>query len=736
MFWSKRNRMRKMPLTRESHFVWFLIFGSVLSLIFMGARLPQDIQSLSTVDRDKTGWALSQVETGFYQLNAAVLQESRQDPVDSELIRLRAEVALGRLEIIKTSKNRELLSKHDDSHEWFRALERFKEQTIEIIDRPRPLNLADIAELESLIKSVLPMVRRLSVAGFVVATEQEERRRIHVTQEIMRFGILAIALLVSLALSLLYLTRLLKRAREKDVQLRTLTARLSTTLEASLDGVLVVDKTGKIIDFNEAATRVFGWRQKDILGKSVNETISPALGAHQNWSTSIHHLRFPKVRSFGEHRFESLALRKNNDLFPVEVTVTPLNDESGEVHLIAFKDISDLKAYENKVVDARKEAERTNKAKTQFLRAMSHEMRTPLTVILGALELLHIENLGNKQAALVNSATVSSEMLLALMNDALDITRVETGDIVLNPVAFSLLETTRATVDMITPLATMKGLGISIEFDSGINGDYFADRIRLSQILTNLLGNAVKYTDSGAIKVVVTGVRESKGVLTTIQIIDTGPGISEDQRERIFEYFVTSAVMQNERQLRSDGLGLPLSRKIARLLGGDITLDCEAEKGSTFTLELFLNYALSPVPHNLNSRIENQQPMSILLVEDMAQTSRVLEEFLLHFNHNVESASNGIEGIQKALKSRFDLIIMDVNMPLLDGREATRRIRDGGGPNKRTFILGLTAHNPADVREDLRNAGMNTVHAKPIRLLKLQEILQHPDIVRDRRCAS
>ena len=494
---TERKKLFKLPLNKESCLVWFLVFGSVLSLIFMGARLPQDIRSLSTVEKDDKGWTLSQIESGLYQLSATVLRESKHESIDSELIRLRTEIVLSRLEIIKTRQNRDLLSRHKNSDQWYKAIERFKEQSIQIIDWPGPLDLERVESLDASIASVLPMIRELSVAGFVVATEQEAQRRIEVTQKIMRFGILAIALLVSLAVSLLYLARLLTRAREKDAQLRNLAIRLSAILEASLDGVVVTDRHGKIIDFNEAATRVFGWSQQDILGKLLNDTISPGLGERQNWNSRIDHLQFPKVRVLGDHRFESLALRKDGEQFPVELTVTALNDASGEIYLIAFKDVSDQKDCENKAVEARKEAERADKAKTQFLRAMSHEMRTPLSVIIGALELLRIEKLSEKQANYVNSATASSEMLLALMNDALDITRVETGDIVLNPVIFSLMDTIKSVVDMIEPLAFKKGLTVSIDFDPAINRTYCADKTRITQILMNLLGNAVKYTDSG-----------------------------------------------------------------------------------------------------------------------------------------------------------------------------------------------------------------------------------------------
>ena len=711
-------------LSKQNYIIWLLALGSLLSLLVMGVMLPHNIRRLSTVERDKTGWTLSQVEAGFYQLSATILHESKQDSLDSDLIRLRTEIILSRLELLKTKKNRELLSTHRDSTEWYKTIENFEDESIQIIDQPGPLSLANINKLDTLIRLTLPKIRELSVAGFVLATEQEARSRIDVTQKIMRFGLLAMVLLISLAISLLYMARLLTRAKEKDSQLRSSTTRLSATLEASLDGVVIADESGRIIDYNEAAVRVFGWTQKEILGRLINETITPPLGKYSIWGGSLHHLRFPKVRLFSDHRFESLAMRKSGEVFPVEVTVTALTDLTGKIYLIAFKDISDLKIYENEAIEAREEAERTNQAKTQFLRAMSHEMRTPLSVIIGSLDLLRIEQLSKRQMNYVDSATSSSDMLLALVNDSLDITRVETGDISLNPENFTLLGACVNVVNMIKPLADRKSLSISMEFATDVDHIYFADKLRISQIITNLLGNAVKYTDSGSINVIVSGISEKTGVAISVRVIDTGPGIPVEQHENIFEYFVTSGAMQNGRQPRSDGLGLPLSKKIAKLMGGDILIESNADTGITFILELFLEFAKAEthtVPEISN---ENPPSMCILVVEDTVQTAQILRDFLIYLNHRVDQAHNGIEAIKKAHGSRYDLILMDVNMPLLDGLETTRRIRSASGPNRDTFILGLTAHKPADVQEELLNAGMNAVYSKPIHLSRLKEILK------------
>jgi len=462
MFWSENKGISSFTSKLARGFVWGLVSGSVLLLIVMGARLPQEIQSLSAVEGDKTGWHFSQIESSVYKLDVILSRESELLSPNSAAIRMQAEIALAHLSLIDTKTNRALLSSFDQADAWYQTVEEFVDYIVQKIDTQGSLSARDVKEIEKQIRNTIPTIRSLSVAGFIVATQEEEKRRVEATEKITRFGSLVIFLLVVLAISSLYLSRLLRLEREKDAKLRVSAKRLAATLEASLDGVVVVDITGRIIDFNNAASRVFGWTRNEIVGKFVNDTISPALGLNENWSSQHDYLKFPTLRRYSEHRFESIAMRKMGEAIPVEVTVTELKDNSGDIFIIAFKDISDHKLARKKIMTAQVEAERANQVKTRFLQAMSHEMRTPLAVILGFLELLSIGNLQKKEKKYVNSAVESGNLLLELMNDALDITRIETGNLSLNPQSFSLLDAVNQVAEMIEPLAQQKGLTLTI----------------------------------------------------------------------------------------------------------------------------------------------------------------------------------------------------------------------------------------------------------------------------------
>ena len=724
MFWNENNWISSFSSKLAIGFVWGLVSGSVLLLVVMGARLPQEIQSLSTVKGDKTGWHFSQIESSVHKLDAILSRESELLSPNSATIRMQAEIVLAHLSLISTKTNRALLSSFDTADTWYQTVEEFVDYIVQKIDRQGSLSVRDVKEIEERIKNTIPTIRSLSVAGFIVATQQEQKRRIEVTEKIKRFGLLVIFLLVVLAISSLYLSRLLRLRREKDAKLRVSAKRLAATLEASLDGVIVVDITGRIIDFNNAASRVFGWTQNEIIGKFVNDTISPELGKHENWSTQHDYLTFPVIHRHSKHRFESLAKRKVGEAIPVEVTVTPLEDNSGDIFIIAFKDISDHKLARKKIMRAQVEAERANQVKTRFLQGMSHEMRTPLAVILGFLELLSIANLQKKEKKYVNSAIESGNLLLEIMNDALDFTRIETGDLSLNPQSFSLLDAVNQLAEMIEPLAQRKGLSLTIDFDNELNHHFHTDKLRLLQILTNLLTNAVKYTDSGSIMIAVTGIEEGDETSIIFRITDTGQGIPTDQQESIFDYFVTSSSVSTEHSIRSDGLGLPLSRKLARLLGGKISLQSKVGKGSTFTLEVPMTKGRRASRTVVETHTTNTICRSVLIVDDSLQNIELLTEYLNHSNNSVTRAHDSQEAVDIASVTAFDLIIMDIHMPLLNGIEATRSIKNGKGPNRNTFILGLTAHNPALIRLESKAAGMNAVLGKPIKLIELQKVMQ------------
>jgi len=430
-------------------------------------------------------------------------------------------------------------------------------------------------------------------------------------------------------------------------------------------------------------------------------------------------------------RVELTAWRKNGEEFEVELNMTYVERNDDAIYMAYIRDISDRKVAEKILIEARDRAERTDKAKSQFLAVMSHEMRTPLAGIIGVMDLLKTTKLSKKQDHYVQIATSSGEVMLEHINEALDITRIEGGAFELSPQEFNLPDLARSLVEVLKPLANEKELSLELQIDDNIKAYFLGDSHRIRQILTNLLGNSIKFTDEGSIQFVISCSHEADVSRLKFTITDTGLGIAPENHEKIFEDFVAIS-SGDERQSRGDGLGLSISRKIARQMGGDIIVESNINEGATFILNLPLKQVAKTdvvEPKALDIPIENFKKINVLVVEDSTTNREVLCDMLEGMGHNVSSATNGLETLDLAKKQIFDIIFMDINMPIIGGIEATHKIRSGGGLNSKTYIAGLTAHGSDEFGVEAKEAGMDCYITKPIRLAALRKIIS--DVISD-----
>ena len=424
-------------------------------------------------------------------------------------------------------------------------------------------------------------------------------------------------------------------------------------------------------------------------------------------------------------RVELTAWRKNGEEFEVELNMTYVERNDDAIYMAYIRDISDRKVAEKILIEARDRAERTDKAKSQFLAVMSHEMRTPLAGIIGVMDLLKTTKLTKKQDHYVQIATSSGEVMLEHINEALDITRIEGGALNLSPQEFNLADLVRSLVEVLKPLASEKVLNLDFQIDSNIKTNFMGDSLRIRQILTNLLGNSIKFTDEGSIKFVIGHSYVSDVSTVKFKITDTGVGIAPENHEKIFEDFVAIS-SGDQRQTRGDGLGLSISRKIARQMGGDIIVESNINEGATFIFSLPLaQVAKTDVVERkgFDIPVENSKKINVLVVEDSITNREVLCDMLEGMGHKVSGAINGLEALGQVKKQIFDIIFMDINMPIMGGIEAAEKIRSGGGLNSKTYIAGLTAHGSDEFGVEAEQAGMDCYFTKPIRLAALRKII-------------
>lgn len=696
-----------------------------LFLGLMVSNLLFQLRDLSTAAGDNTQWSISQLDTEFANLNSALLDKLANGDQSFDDIQLRVDIALSRLSIINSGRAGEVFGENDKAKALIAPLNAFAAQAITIIDRPGALTKTDLSSLRDLVRDIRPNVREIALLGVSLGAERSQERRALFAQQLTRTGGIAIALLLMMTGLMVLLDRLLRRTMLRDAELLASSKQLAATVAASLDAIVTADASGKIIEFNASAEDVFGWSRDEIIGRTMEETFIPQhmRDAHHDGMKRYLATGLPRVVDGG--RVELAALRKAGDEFPVELNITTFKKGEDTKFIAYIRDISERKITEQKLIDARDRAERTDKAKSQFLTVMSHEMRTPLNGILGVLDLLKTTKLTQKQKRYAQIATASSEILLEHINEALDITRIEAGALLVTPQNFVLLELVTSLTDVLEPLALEKNLNITLQIEDSMQMAFFGDSNRIRQILTNLIGNAIKFTDTGHVGLEVSGIHGPLHSYAKFAVTDTGAGIAPRHQEQVFEDFVALS-HGDGRQTRGDGLGLSISRKIARRLGGDITLASEVGEGSTFTLTVPLQRRkdVSQVDQSVSAPTHQEGKVcKILVVEDNSINRKVLGDMLRGMGHELHEAVDGKDCLKKAQDQPFDLIFMDISMPVMDGLEATRRLRAGRGPNASTHIVGLTAHGREEYREGAGRAGMNRFHTKPIRLDALRGII-------------
>ncbi|HEY2708576.1 MAG TPA: ATP-binding protein [Caulobacteraceae bacterium] len=374
---------------------------------------------------------------------------------------------------------------------------------------------------------------------------------------------------------------------------------------------------------------------------------------------------------------------------------------------------------------ARAEAEAANNTKSEFLATMSHEIRTPLNGVLGMAQAMAAGELGGEQRERLDVIRRSGESLLAILNDILDISKVEAGKLEIEQVDFDLGEVLGGVLATFAPLAMQRGLRLTVEF-AGAEGVYRGDPTRMRQIVSNLVSNALKFTPAGAIRVV--GVLEAHAL--RIDVADTGIGMSSEVTEGIFGKFV-QADASTTRRYGGTGLGLAISRELAMLMGGSIDLASAPGKGSVFTVRLPLERigeARAPAPNRANAEplLEAMDRVRILAAEDNQINRLVLKTLLGQIGLEPDIVSDGALAVEAWRSGAYDVILMDIQMPEMDGVTATRMIRseERATGRVRTPILGLTANAMSHQVADYRQAGMDGHVAKPIDIAKLFQALE------------
>ncbi|EHR72653.1 signal transduction histidine kinase [Burkholderiales bacterium JOSHI_001] len=383
-----------------------------------------------------------------------------------------------------------------------------------------------------------------------------------------------------------------------------------------------------------------------------------------------------------------------------------------------------LEAAAERLGEARLEAEAANRAKSTFLANMSHEIRTPFHGLLGMLALLRDSRLDNRQQDFLRTATESADHLLAILDDILDLSKLESGSLTLMPAPHPLRALLAEVESLMRPQAQAKGLALRLDTDPKLPEHATLDATRVRQVLFNLLSNAIKFSDSGSVSLHVRNTETIPGgePVLEFEVADTGVGMDEFTMARLFQRFSQGHQRPTHPQGGS-GLGLEISRNLARLMGGDLIARSTPGVGSVFTFRMPLRIDRAPQPQPPLVDAASIGPLQVLVAEDHPINRKYLAALLERMGHPSRFVENGLEAYQALQEHRFDLVLMDVHMPVMDGIEATEHIRALPAPASATRIVALTADVFADTRERCLRAGMDEVITKPVSLESLKALL-------------
>ena len=496
---------------------------------------------------------------------------------------------------------------------------------------------------------------------------------------------------------------------------------LSSILNISSEGIILTDARQNILLFSHGAEVIFGYSAEEVVGQPLEILISPELRADHGALVDGFGKGPVSSRRMGKSRGVT-GYTKDGRLVPVEVGLSRLMTRNGLIFTAIIRDISETIQAEAALNQALSEATRANQAKSAFLATMSHEVRTPLNGILGMVQAMAFDSLPPKQAERLEIIRSSGQNLLDILNDVLDLSKIEAGKLELDIQEFDLETLLERTQETFSALAMQKGLAFKSHVRSAAKGAYLGDPLRLRQVLSNLTSNAIKFTDRGEVRVTVDRVDD----VLTLTVSDSGIGIPVEIQQQIFNKFEQGDLTAS-RRYGGTGLGLSICRDLVQLMGGTIEVQSLPGAGTSFCVRVPLDYVgqvpslpeITAQPSGPEAR--SASSMRLLVAEDNRANQLVIDTLLRQAGITPVIVPDGKAAVSAWEADRWDLILMDVQMPEMDGPTATAiiRRREQDRRQDRTPILALTANAMDHQVVEYRHAGMDGVIAKPIEVAKL-----------------
>ena len=512
-----------------------------------------------------------------------------------------------------------------------------------------------------------------------------------------------------------------RAAVERDLRLSE--SKLNSIFQSVPEAIVVADTQGRIVQCNGATSAMFGHPMEALIGQRI-QVLMGAQEQQEHDAYMAQYLSSGVARMLNQPRVVE-GRRRDGTLFPVRLTISETRVDQGHFFVGVMQDFTAIHNAQALLVEAKNKAEQDNRLRGEFLANMSHEIRTPMNGILGMTELA----LGTDDTRLhkeyLTLARDSANHLLHIINEILDFSKIEANALELECLPVSPAQLIRHTARSLEQLANAKGIALLVDTDPSVPDGVLLDPVRMRQVLTNLIGNAIKFTEVGHVRVSTScePTDDPQVVGACIRIADTGVGFDPSRKEALFSPF-TQADGSVTRAFGGTGLGLAITRRLLQLMGGDVTADATPGQGAVFEVRLPLRLAppdAQPPAAAERPGVAFDRRLSVLLVEDHEINRKLAEIMLARSGCDCVCAKNGEEALSVLSQQDFDVVLMDVMMPVMDGLSALRLLREReAGTGRRTAVLMVTAHAMTGDRERFLAAGADGYVSKPMSQVVLE----------------
>ena len=691
-----------------------IMLAVTIIAVFAFLQIERQLGRSKTIESDNRTWALSQIEVDQLRLEVALLDALRQSGPD-QLARLRLayDILFSRVQLIRGTPGMSDLSiRQSKGWEMLSGKTGLIAQMLPLIDGPDDRLIAALPGLIPLSMAADLPLREAVVDAVLHSMSLSDKVRAELRQTLGTLKVALIILLVALGLLLMTVFLQARAQRNHARMLELAVHNLRATIESSRDAVLIVDSDDRAVRMNKAGERMIGREiTPDAPMRMAEILVSEEGPAHGDAARAQVHCR-----------------RQDGRLLPVELTIDSVRTATGDMFKIAFlRDMSDQLERETRLSEALKAARQGEETKDRFLAVMSHEMRTPLMGLLSAIDLMETTtSLDPQQVSLMDIMRGSGIAALEQVNNVLELTRLSSRDARDYPAStFNLRDAIFEQVRQFEVLAVRRGTTIRCTADTECTGTIRASLTLLRRIVNNLLSNAIKFTRDGMIDVSLQAGESLRPGYSrfTLSIRDTGIGIDEKDLDRIFENFHSIDTLGTNAP-DGTGLGLGIARLAAEAMGGCISVESRLGEGSCFRATFEAETADSPAPAAALPARQGADlpPLTILLAEDNEINRLLLERQLTRIGHEVVTVCDGQEAIDMVAQRRFDVVLMDISMPRVDGVTATRQMRERGLLGH-TLVIALTAQVAPNRVQMLRDAGMAEVVIKPVSVAVLDAIM-------------